>query len=303
MCLSVFRGRRDQVSGFTLIELLAAMTILVVMMLMLTRLFTQGMSAMEIGTRHTQRNMNARAVMDFIARELSMAAFDDGGDPQTDFLSMGYNADADKDDIEVFGLEGADELFFIYPDREPETGNVSDARKRSIRYIRYYVNNYLTASGSPIVRAPLNPEYRFRLMRETFNPEETGRYSAYFDISGTDESGLFWFGKTLAGRPTPDAGTQNTMIDGVRTFEVFTYIDEDGNSTKDWRSYGANKLAFLDLYLETMDEADAARVALLAEQLGNPNHPVVVDFVERSVKRNYRRVFFYNKRGYHDVDW
>lgn len=281
--------------GFTLIEMLTAMAIIVILVLMLTRVFTQGVVAMETGTRNTYRNMNARAVMDYIARELSTAVFEFGTNKT--FLSMGYNADAD-DDLAAFGLEGSDELFFIRPDIEPD----KDSTYRSIQYVRYYVNNYLDAGGDPIKRAPLNPAYRFRLMREQSNPSTTGRYSAYFNTSGSDNTGLFWFGITVDGRPAPDAGTQYTMIDGVRTFEVFAYLDAEGESTMDYRSYGNRKLAFLDLYLETMDESDAARAALLAEELG-PDHPTVVTLVERSVKRNYRRVFLYNKYGYHDVDW
>lgn len=290
-------------SGFTLIELLAAMTTLVVLVLMLTRLFTQGIAAMETGNRNTYRNMNARAVMDFMARELSVAIFEYGNDPDKQFLSMGYNEDPNPG-IQNFGLKGADELYFIKSGMDPNrTWDQKDKNEsRSIEFVRYYMATYLRADGSPITRAPLHPEFRFRLMRESHNPSLTGRYSAYFDTTGNDAKGLFWFGLTDAARPPLDPQTQKTMVDGVRTFKVFTYTDSIGNSVTSWRSFNNDRLAFMDLYLETMDETDAARISLLANQLA-PNHPTVVELAERSVKRNYRRVFLYNKQGYYDVDW
>jgi len=286
------RGRR----GFTLIEILASMTILVFLVLMLTKVYTEGANAWKTGARNTYRNMTARAVMDYMARELSMATFEFGADPAKNFLSFGYNADVTPNN---FGLEGADEVFFVRLNKDPDMSG-DEGLRRSAELIRYYVANYLDSNGDPITNAPINAEYRFRLMRDNFHPETTpGEPRAvYFD----NVDGLFWMGRTAGDRTQPSR--RGEIIGNVRTFEIFTYLDEEGSSKFDWRSFDnttdpANKLAFLDIYLETFDENDAIRAAALAKNIG-PNHQTVVEFVERAVKRNYRRVYLYNKQGYQD---
>ncbi|MCX6997568.1 MAG: prepilin-type N-terminal cleavage/methylation domain-containing protein [Kiritimatiellaeota bacterium] len=59
--------------GFTLIELLAAMTVLALILLMLGQVFSGSTKAWESGTRRMDQNISARAVLDFIARDLSGA--------------------------------------------------------------------------------------------------------------------------------------------------------------------------------------------------------------------------------------
>lgn len=288
----VQKARLKSSSGFTLIEILAAMAVLVFLVLMLTQVYTEGANAWKAGSRSTYRNMHARAVMDFMARELSMAAFERGNDPAKNFLSMGYNANAMPNN---FGLEGADELFFVRLNKTPGSANEGD--KRSAQLVWYYVDDYLDANGNPVVNAPLNPEYRFRLMRAQKNPDinANSRYGVYFN--NTD--GLFWMGRS-PNDPPPSISQfgDGEIIPFVRTFEVFTYTNEIGSSVSDWRSFD-DHLAFIDIYLETFDEPDAIRAAALADNLGQ-NNPTVVEFVERAVKRNYRRVYLYNKQGYQD---
>lgn len=285
------RLRTRAAGGFTLIEILAAMTVLVFLVLMLTQVYTEGAKAWQTGSRNTYRNMHARAVMDFMARELSMAAFEFGDKPDKQFLGMAYNANVVRGN---FGLEGADEIFFVRLNREPNT-----ATRRSSQLIRYYVGNYLDAQGNPVTNAPVNPTYRFRLMRDQFNPEAFNVYESISDDIFVNQ-GLWWMGHNKSRRILPSL--QNEMIPNVRTFEVFVYTNELGQSSSDWRSFNTNdfnRLTFLDIYLETFDEADATRAAELANNLGQNNRSVV-DFVERAVKRNYRRVYLYNKQGYQD---
>ena len=72
-------GLRSQVSGrpgpaaFTLIEVLAAMTVLVIILMLLGQVFSGSTLAWETGTRRMDQNIGARAVMDLIARDLSGA--------------------------------------------------------------------------------------------------------------------------------------------------------------------------------------------------------------------------------------
>jgi len=279
-------------AGFTLIELLAAMAVLVFLVLMLTQVYTEGANAWKAGSRSTYRNMHARAVMDFMARELSMSAFEFGNNPSSKFLSMGYNANVTPNN---FGLEGADEIFFVRLNKTP--GSSDEGDKRSAQLLWYYVDDYVKADGNPVANAPLNPEYMFRLMRAQKNPtpDANSRYGVYFN----NTAGLYWMGQSVNNpRPSVQEFGEGEMIPNVRTFEVFTYTNELGESQTDWRSYD-DKLAFIDIYLETFDEKDAIRAAALADNLGQ-SHATVVEFVERAVKRNYRRVYLYNKQGYQD---
>ena len=68
-------------SGFTLIELLVAMTILVVITLIVSRIFQQAGVAWDTGTRKTETMMAGRAVSDFLAQQLSRAVADTNGAP------------------------------------------------------------------------------------------------------------------------------------------------------------------------------------------------------------------------------
>ena len=73
---------RREAGGFTLIELLVSMGILMIIVLMLANLFQQSTRAYDVGMRNTDIGLEARAIMNLIQRELSMAlpegGFDDG---------------------------------------------------------------------------------------------------------------------------------------------------------------------------------------------------------------------------------
>lgn len=282
---------RDR-QGFTLIELLAAMTVLVVIVLMLTRVYSEGANAIQFGKRNTDRNVTSRAVMDFIARELSMMTYDYGDDPTVNFLGGAYFGDV----REVFGVN-TDEISFITLVKNMD-GATSDGEKRSAYQIRYFVDDL---DGLPAADVPLNPRYRYAFWRHANHPQanagNTRPPGAYYNTTG---SSLEWMGT----RDNPSYMARSGMlIDNVRTFKVFVYTNELGSSVADWRSFATSqsgRIAFLDLYLETMDDRDAQRAALLASNLGE-DHPTVVDFVNRSVKRNYRRIHLHNKMGWQDV--
>ncbi len=77
---SVFRlqsGKR----GFTLIELLVAMAILMIIVLMLANLFQQSTRAWSTGLHETTLGVEARAVINMIQRDLSMALPDTDATP------------------------------------------------------------------------------------------------------------------------------------------------------------------------------------------------------------------------------
>ena len=63
--------------AFTLIELLAAVSVFGLMLLITARIFSDSTRAMEIGMHSAEVQSNGRAVMDFVARELSAAVVDE----------------------------------------------------------------------------------------------------------------------------------------------------------------------------------------------------------------------------------
>ena len=66
-------ARAPRRGGFSLIEILVAVSILVVIVLMMSMVFHQSNVAWDSGTRKAEGNMTARAVLGFMARELSQA--------------------------------------------------------------------------------------------------------------------------------------------------------------------------------------------------------------------------------------
>jgi prepilin-type N-terminal cleavage/methylation domain-containing protein len=72
-----FSGIRAKPQGFTLVELLAAMSILVVITLIVSKLFQQASVAWDTGLRKAENTMKGRAIADFIAQDLASAVQDD----------------------------------------------------------------------------------------------------------------------------------------------------------------------------------------------------------------------------------
>jgi len=73
---SVSRSRMPRRGGFTLIELLAATAILLIMLAILGRMFASTSIAFRSGIRSAQQGQEVRAVLEFVARDLSQALFD-----------------------------------------------------------------------------------------------------------------------------------------------------------------------------------------------------------------------------------
>jgi prepilin-type N-terminal cleavage/methylation domain-containing protein len=66
-------------AAFTLIELLAAMAVLAIMMLMFANIFSSSGKAWTGGTRRAEQNMNGRAVLEYIGKEIGQAIANTNG--------------------------------------------------------------------------------------------------------------------------------------------------------------------------------------------------------------------------------
>jgi type II secretory pathway pseudopilin PulG len=65
--------KKSSAAAFTLLELLVAMGILVIIILIVARIFAQASAAWSTGARLSEVNMTGRAVVDFVAQDLSQA--------------------------------------------------------------------------------------------------------------------------------------------------------------------------------------------------------------------------------------
>ena len=277
---------RPRRAGFTLIEVMAAIVILLLLVGAMGQMYASATKAFQDAIKQTERDASARAVLDYIARELSSAYFERPDNNPDALLSLRYEANTSPD---LFGLEGADEIWFVSLSAESEPGDARHARQ-----VVYYVTNSIASSATDL--EPLNPEYRFRLMRGTYKPgqgPDPTEYNVYVDGS----NGLTWAGTEAS--PAKKPGTARAMIENIRTFEIFAYEDGTGKRILNWDSNNLQGLFCLDLYLETMSESDAIKAAELAKSLG-VNNPRTVEFVESVVRRHFQRVYFPAKTAYYD---
>lgn len=103
--------------GFTLVEILVAMAVLAIIMLMMVRIFSDSTKAFDLGIKQAEHNMESRAIMDFMIRELSHAVADE---------SIGFKMNAWA--TNVYG-DVCDEIYFVSMAQRSE--------KRSGNYYRH----------------------------------------------------------------------------------------------------------------------------------------------------------------------
>lgn len=268
-------------AGFTLIEVLSAVVILLLIVLAMGRIYASSTKAYQDTVKQAERDAAARAVMDYIAREISQALFENSVNNTNALLSMRYKANTTQNN---FGLEGADEIWFISANNQP---NATRPRETVLR--TYFVSNYVG-----LVNAPSNAQYRFGLWQNYENPANTSS-----DPYAGGPQGMDWMDNGVLPR-----ARNSLLLENIRTFEIFAYADPQGTRVFEWDSRGGGSsgnqpLFCMDIYLETLSEADAIRAAQLAQTLG-PNNQRTIEFVESAVRRHYQRVFFPMKSSYYD---
>jgi prepilin-type N-terminal cleavage/methylation domain-containing protein len=266
-------------AGFTLIEVMSAVVILLIIMAFLGRIYASATKAYQDNIKQAERDVAARAALDYIAREISGAMFENPSVDTNALLSMRYKANTGPGN---FGLEGSDELWLV-------TGqNTPSGSGRAALQVVYFVENY----AGQVTNPPPNAEYRFSLFRYDEHPKAGGSYNTYY--GGSDGRRWSWNGAQPALRTR-----RAPIVENVRTFEVFAYANELGKRILSWDSNNLEPLYCMDLYLETMSEADAIKAAQLAASLGEDDARTV-EFVESVVRRHYQRVYFPNKTGYYE---
>lgn len=251
-----------QSAGFTMIELLVAMSILVILMAMLSRIYTDSIAAWQLARRRSDMNNAGRAIMNLIYQDLSASGVDD-------VLHLTMNSQY----RETLG-SSSHSVAFTALNQVPDT---SDSRRhRHAQQLVYFL-------------APTQEEGQagYRLMRwrgPNFDKEYFRAYNAISDWM------LF---PAVDGGPLRQdeyyAETGDNLFDNVRTLKVFVYDrNEKVQLNYDSRTHGPP--LWIDVYLELLGEADAQRINVMGA--------AGIEEADRAVKRFVTRVHFHNRFGY-----
>lgn len=250
--------------GFTLIEVMAAMAILSVLLLILTKIFNESTRAWSLGHSDSESNIAGRAVMEFVVRDLSQAFADEGVEFR--LRSDATTAYGEKSDVVQFVTLGAD------PDG-------SDDRRAS-GLAMYYLSEIKDANG--------DDTGRYRLMRSYQSDFTTSEMQDLYDPSND------WTSPPKFSRPQP-------VADNVTAFEMWAYRDPasaaTGGSVPNYFSgnFDGNLPAWVDVYLEVLSEKDAVQASLFDP---NSQKAKLDAFLDRRAKGYQARVYFRNRAGY-----
>lgn len=272
-------------AGFTIIELLASMTILIFIVMMMTRVFGEATSIWSLGTKRISTATEGRAIMDFMVSELTQAASDN-------VLSFKLSSGADVTDfgVSAYGAD-SDEIYFGALVQAGRSGN-----KRNIDQFAYFIAPMLDQNENEI-------PFRYRLARtrrttSMYNTPQNRADSIY-------AKNTWWREMKPADGFVEEADNTGqgceTIAENVAAFEVWAFSERSGYYEPDYSSTAEDNLLPLwaDIYLEIFSEEDAQRMAILWDIYDkNPspeNEERALEFLSLNVKRFTARVFFPNR--------
>lgn len=219
--------------GFTLIELLAAMTILTIMVLLISRLFADSTRLWKVGTKRIESNTDGRAVVDFIARELAAALCDGVNGP------LGLKLDSDFRD--AHGMK-PDRIFFCSSSQTAERRSSGDYRQ--VSQVVYDLDEMKLPDNSD------DMDGRYRVVR--YGIEKYGGSFTCYNNGGFPQGSVAY------------AGWNNqTLAENVRTLEFWVY-DTNGVSIADYDSSIHGRPAYVEVYLEMLGQDDAIKASLMS---------------------------------------
>ena len=257
------RKRHDagMVAGFTLAELVAAVAIMVVIMMLMTRIFSGSMTAYNRGTRISDSDAAARAALDMIGRELMQAA----NDP---LIGMKVTSGVTT----VLGVGNGDQLEFVSLMQTPSWTN-SDTCREAVQ-IKYYLADMLDMKSTTMPN-------RFRLVRGATEKFNATSYAAYSTNN--------WWTFT----PWQNTKGNQTMAENVCCFKVWLY-DASLTILPDTYNLASQRPLLADLYIELIGQNDAERIAAMESASAGAGRVEA----DRVARRLTKRVYFANRNGY-----
>ena len=283
---------RSKRAGFTLVEVLAAMTVLMIIVLMLGRIFRDSTNAWTVGTRQMEDNLNGRAVLDFIARDISQAMIRGTG--------LCFRLRSSVTRTYAPQVWNSDELYFV-----SFSGNPSDSANgfREVREIVYYVTNmHKTVSGNPI---PIPGRYCLKRAMRSTRDELTCYDNAYWwkDITKQYDDpviaeNISKFVVWCAGatnRPDGRADYWHGIHDYNNAADLALMTYPAYYDRTKVLPYIRGKLPVrADLYIEMLGEDAAAKAAQLYNA-GLTDQGYV--HIDRNIRKYMTRVYFINRSG------
>ena len=286
-------GGRRRRGGFTLIEVLAAMVIVAVLVLMLSRVFTESSRIWRLGMRQSEQMANARSVLDWLQRELQSAVANEHA------------------------------RFYLKPNDNPVTRSVSRMYGQSSRWtsLLYYVTLDREVSIDP---APHGRKQRHAAehtlqageMLETFTTNEYGAGASDF----IDQRYRIWHGHRFTiDNSRPNNGSLNiyepgydsnfnndsyfgyfnpgTVMDNVARFQIFAALPDPNDPTQivydvtyDSRNENNQLPLWLDVYIELLGPVEADQARLMS---GSD----LESFLDKNVRRFTTRVYMRGRGG------
>lgn len=251
---------REKIGGFTVIELLAGMTLVVLMVLFLTKIFTDTSTAWASSTKRVESNMAGRTAVQFMARELAAAIVDDT-------LTLKLESDEDL----ALGLY-SDRIYFMTSDQRAQLGS-SPNYYRQTKGIAYKIS----PMKHPVTNT--NLPHRFRVMRAGLEDYASTNFMPYTDSQWwqrvSNDTSLF----------------QETLVENVRALEFWVF-DRNGNQFFSYDSSVHGPPAFMDVMIELLPDSDARRIALIGNDADRDAYS------DRVARRYFTRVHFHNFQGY-----
>jgi len=253
-------------AGFTVIELLAAMTILIFLVMMMTRVFTETSGLWDKGADRAQTAAEGRVIMDFIVKEMTQAIADD-------IVSFKLNSGGTSTKMYGVNAYGADsdEVCFVAGVRPPPGVSL-----RNSHQFVYFIAPMLDETESVMPN-------RYRLVRV----RKTGSmYSGTANLENSAYRKTDWWRNM-------NTNSLETIAENVAGFEVWAFSEKQRDYVFGYDSTVEDNLlpSWVDIYLELLGEDDAVRAAILWD--ANPSD--AADYVSRNVRRFNARVFFPNR--------
>ncbi len=252
--------------GFSLIEVLAAMTILAIIVLMVARLFADSSMTWKVGSRRVDQDVNARASLELIGRQLTMS--------MSDFIVSLRIEPGDKD---LYGKD-SDMVSFASLDQRAEIRNFAAVPGgpaiatpyRDLQQIRYLL---MEPAGTPKVG--------YMLGRHSTQAENNDFFQCYADKNWSSNFDVY-----------PD-DYATVMAEHIARFNIYAYTPSSNGIPVLKRNYFSatdGGLLWIDLVMYILDEDDAIKAA-------NMSGTERGKFLDRVARRYVHRAFPHNAPG------